>query len=121
MYRVLLPEGELTVTSSIEFLVEQGGSVLRSESFKTSSDTDFAVFIHCKMPFTKHNGVLIGGLSADKVSEIKNKLLTEGYYDFSCFDFDNHAISAEDLIDDRQYYCLFTDSSFESLKNLINE
>lgn len=126
MYRVLLPEGEITVTSSIEFLYEEinrdfNTAFLRAECLAPEDDKDHrALFIHLKLPYTKHDGVLIGNLSGTKVAEIKEKLLKDGYYDFSqkAMEYTQGLISASDAENDEIYYCHLEEQVFQELLKL---
>lgn len=123
MYRVLLPEGELTVTTSIEFLWEattrvSGSKGLHLECFAPDNDADHrALFIHCKMPYTRHDGVLIGNLTGAKVNEIRKQLLKDGYYDFSdeSMGYTQGVVSADDAEDGEIYYAFLVEEDFQRL------
>ena len=115
MYRVLLPNGELTLSTRIEFLketvnCEKAGikGIERVVPFDAN-----AIFIHLKMPYTSSQGVLIGNLTTRVIGEIKTGLLRDGYFDFSglTLHFDESANS------DESFYSFMSETDFNDWIN----
>lgn len=87
MYRVLLPNGELALSTKIDFLVEvtygddkkyiQPGRLEDGISYALT-DCD-CVYIHLES--TK--GLLLKGVYSSYIKDISETLLKEGYYDFT--------------------------------------
>lgn len=123
MYRVLLPEGELTLSSRIEFLKEtvheSGGASIN----RLKSDNEFAevncIFIHLKAPYTTSDGVLIGNLSGLDIVDIKSSLLKDNCYDFTRFTYSHDAVNMGDTKEDEKYYANFSESDFLELVGAI--
>ena len=123
MFRVLLPEGEITESSSIEFIVEEvdkdAPSLSTFSRIKSADEYDKvnAIFIHLKSPSTKSLGYLISNFSQKEIKNIQSNLLEKGYYDFTKFKYvfsDEDLLTIADLKEDEKYYMLFSDSDFEA-------
>lgn len=87
MYRVLLPDGELTLTSRVvpihlEYNKELGYTGFRVVS--VSADAN-ALYVSLKEPDTNHKGVLIHDLVNSQINEIFDSFLRNGYCDLSAF------------------------------------
>lgn len=87
MYRVLLPDGELTLTSRVipihlEYNKELGYTSFHVASVSTDAN---ALYVFLKEPDTNHNGVLINDLVSSQINEIFDSFLRNGYCDLSAF------------------------------------
>lgn len=106
MFRVLLPDGELTLSTRIEFLKE----TVNCEKTGTTDlvvtlDGANAVFVHLKEPYTSSKGVLFSNLTPLDIEDIKSGLLRDSYFDFTRFY--SHK--------DERYYEFLSEAEFNSL------
>lgn len=87
MFRVLLPDGELTLSTRIEFLKETVNCDRSSTGLVDALPFEAnAIYIHLKSPYTTKFGVLIGNLVSDDIEKIKTGLLKDSYFDFTSLD-----------------------------------
>lgn len=115
MFRVLLPTGELTLSTRIEFLKgtfnkEKGRLELsRLESMDSISKANY-MFVHLKSPQTTSEGILVGNLNNNEIYEVRSSLLEKGYFDFSNFSYSS-CMNQNKV----KYYLLLSENAFNFL------
>lgn len=106
MLRVLLPDGELTLSTRVAFLAERKNEEGRDEFVGTlpSSKDANSLYVFLKSPQTTHFGVLVRKLTSEQVSQIATDLLEKGYCDLNDYTVDDRLENYVMYLSESEYF-----------------